>query len=1467
MLDKLINTLFKLVLPFVLFNFIYANPTINNGDFEEGSSGNILAWNGGPAWFSSSYPGYHGKRYAYMHTKNNPTPLTQTININSNKEYTLKFVAACGWSGCKNQQVSIYDNTGKENSVKITNIANNGGLKEYTLKLVSGSAASKLTIKIDTGAQSDSTNGNYLKFDYFRIFEKSPNSNSNSDFKMRYYNNLNGNIRVIGNTVLQSTTPDAQTSNADMNLQYVDIDSNSNTFNSSSATIESVVDKLNIDKSKIVWAGLYWLGYLHNDQWDEGIDNVFNFNKYSKESADSQINSFLDNHNVYLKVDNEDYVSIKPDKVYKYRFNYIYSYVSYIYSAFADVTSILKDKSANHTYTVANIPTRSGKTRTYRWGDGLGNFSAWSLVIVYDNSKEPFEKTRNVTVYDGFKIITGWIPSLSKLTIDFSGFKTPKYANDGVDSTISIFAAEGDKYILGDKAVLTNQEGYSYKLPAAPGTGSYFASSIDGVPKRNPKIDNNNGIDIHVNQIGTKGGDDKPIKTNHSRASLTLSSKTTGNARDLYVPTMVAFTTELFTPKVCYDYSVKLGEYINIDSKNREFSTSNFANEPLQIKLMLRSKEADFDLIDSKMSIKFTPDNTFKYKIGSAKYSPPNTYEYIPAVETNKNIGEIAVGHNPTTSGGAISAKETTYSKLYYNFKKNDFNGKFDINLNANISFDGVHKVNYSFSTDAPPNSRKFLPQCPTNQVYNPLYGIFNVERGDSTFTQNEEDRYSLYTQVVGVPYQVSVASYTKDGNGKYNKELKTEATVELELINGDSFDNNSSAGYDSTCQNPESYNKGVFVNFNKQSRVKVDINKDYSTYPKNLALKKAIFRVWALTQKVNDKKVVINHKCKNQYDSGCFDTIYKDYYKDLENSENKFCLNSCTNSSQSICYDCLRKHYGTPLCSRDNFAIRPDSYSIAITDNNQSLNKKNLYIGKNSDNSFKNIAAGYLYNLDINATQYEKRDHAQGYYFVNKKDSTTKKSIAQFIGLPTCLNRLNHNLNISINNGKTDGLAPLKKPNQIPRNRFIIKDTGDYALHIEDLEWTKVDHKGYKYRPFPNKDDCIKNSITLNANNANAKRGCDIKTNSLATYPDLKLKLHPYSFDINSITAKSNPNSASNYLYINDLNKTKNLVQNGSIMALKVAGNIVAISKDGTILNNYTSNCSAYNLNIKQNYSLDQKINSKILNILYDANIDKNKTQVSTNNIANSITTTLDKKYFYIPATASYNCYYNLKREYNNPINPFNTTFSNIEVSSPNEKIYVDMQKNYIPKAVKNLNTTKTLYYARVKSESDFYDDIYTKDIETPIKVTIFCNKSLDYCSKYGIDISKSLTSEYDWWLALNHSGTSEGKALLQVDKPNSATLKPTSVFDQFTKGVDSRAKVERKINAQLPLTVLIQPTNQMITNYPWLLYNKHSNTPPTSITKVRFVKSSAAWSGKGKTGYATDYNSTGRKTKKVDW
>ncbi len=1291
-------------------------------------------------------------------------------------------------------------------------------------------------------------------------------------------------------------------------VKYIDIDSNNKTWNSSSSYFTIPDSYLKLPNGKgIVWAGLFWQGNVNNSyaftiggtpylnlqrrmDWDSSGNIVTKYIAPGFTFGPLDITQTRANK-VLVKIDGESqYHEIEASRFYYDTEDYGDNGATY--AAYADITSLLQSKDLDkgrHKITVANILTNEGLEKDN------GNYGGWSLVVIY---KENFfdGRARNISIYNGFTAVDNTTHGSQQIKI--SGFKLPKTGT--VHSKFSVFAGEGE-YVYGSP--FKDDDGNEWydtmrikrtlssdgdTMPGAENANNIFDSKLANIERENigdNNIENTNGIDIDTYDVSNIITNYRNIDENINSVFISISSN-----KDYITPSMIAFSTELYAPKICYDADVKIGKYIDIETDDRNFTAYNVFNQPLQMKIMIKSQEADFDLLDTKMAVNFTPDDVFKYIPGASKTTYPNTYEYINATDTDSDTGEIAIGHSPTVNGGTLKAKEFTYSKMYYNFNKDHFEGKFDVLVDAKVSFDGVHKVEYKLSTKVPKGSLFHISKCPSNPVYSPVYGTFNIERGDAKDSDAPADRYSLNTQVVGVPYKISVVSYKKGSDGQYDVPNSIKTAVELELIDASTFDNNSSAGFDSICNDPDTYSGGLLVNFNNESRKYITVPNDFpeingtKTYPENLALRNAAFRVWVLTTRENDEDKIVPYNCSSQQDAMCFEQVYKNYYKDTD----LYCRDKCSNSTGSTCYDCLRKHYAKPVCSRDNFAIRPVSYRIKVYDNNETNSEDKRTFANNKNDSNYDIAAGYLYGLDINATRYGIKDEtAYGYYLDVFGKENKKAAYAKFADTnpADCNDTSNKPVHVKLFNGSAVEQETLQDNNSSPVNGLVINNTGKYKLHIEDSDWTLVDQKGYKYKPFPQRADCEANSTAFDADSLISFKGCKISSQYEPKYYDLGLVSHPYMFGLDGLNVTPNPDTVADFIYINNLRDTKHLIPTKDVMAMNIYGNIYAMGKNGGLLTNYTKGCSAKNINITLWYDLIKDTSSapaaadeavtnsnKIDYSLYVPGIDTDVNVYQA--VGAAINIDYNKNYFddsngSVLGAAKFNGYFNFEREFNNPVNPFKLKFGKMRVKADNDRSNANLSGSYIPKTEEDLNKTVNVYYARVESQNDFYDDIYENRVNTPVMISIYCDKSLDFCNYFGIDTNTSnATDEYNWWLSKAHNAAlGDGKVLLEADDANKASVTPGEITD-FVNGIAQNVYVNALDDEHKPYTVRIVPTEEMIRNYPWLLYNNGvNNIAPAYIYKVRFVQNASAWSGKGKTGHTIDVNTSGRKTKKADW
>lgn len=311
-----------------------------------------------------------------------------------------------------------------------------------------------------------------------------------NNFDPRYNNSLRGDLTLIGNNIVNrdggtsTTEPEdpyndignprwfwtgsqwvilSSEYNDQLNMQYIDVDNDTSTFSSSSATL-SVPD---FGCSLVRYAGLYWSAvYVNNDR--SGINQI----KLKTPGA----TNYIDITATEVLFDGDGDVD----------FDYYSPYASY-----ADITSIVAGLAdPNGEYTVANILASNGS-------DISGGVSGgWTMVVVYENPNYP---GKYITTFDGY----AGIKSGETVDIPFNGFTTLPNPFP-VNARLGISTLEGDNRIEGDGLSFSANmnAGFTPLGNAANPTNNFFNSNITDegllVTTRNPNSVNTLGWDIDL---------------------------------------------------------------------------------------------------------------------------------------------------------------------------------------------------------------------------------------------------------------------------------------------------------------------------------------------------------------------------------------------------------------------------------------------------------------------------------------------------------------------------------------------------------------------------------------------------------------------------------------------------------------------------------------------------------------------------------------------------------------------------------------------------------------------------------------------------------------------------------------------------------------------------------------------------------------------------------------------------------
>ena len=291
-------------------------------------------------------------------------------------------------------------------------------------------------------------------------------------FKIRYATELKGDMLVTGNNILGiNINPlNDNTTNQSVSMQYIDIDNDPLTFNSSSAdlTVPSSVECF-----KIAYAGLYWGALIKTGDSRTDIDKV----KFKTPGSST-------------------YTDLTGTIIYDEPSNPIVPDDNKPYSCYYDVTSIISGlTSPQGTYTVANVQSSIGSNGT------TGLAAGWTLYVIYE---DPKTTTKYMVSYDGFSALY----DDSTLNIDVSGFITPP-SPAAINLKFGFAALNGDKSPNNSnktKVEISNGTANGTALTTNLRPSNYFFNSsitnLDNyITTRNPNGTNSLGYDTGIEQL------------------------------------------------------------------------------------------------------------------------------------------------------------------------------------------------------------------------------------------------------------------------------------------------------------------------------------------------------------------------------------------------------------------------------------------------------------------------------------------------------------------------------------------------------------------------------------------------------------------------------------------------------------------------------------------------------------------------------------------------------------------------------------------------------------------------------------------------------------------------------------------------------------------------------------------------------------------------------------------------------
>ena len=1301
--------------------------------------------------------------------------------------------------------------------------------------------------------------------------------------------NIIGDYTIMGNTItcITDTTNtydgtcqnNKNLNNNEYMSKYLDIDSDSSTWNSSSSNFELPNNYDQLGGQGILWAALFWQGGIHNKYTNHPQRRAYTSGaayNYTNITSSQNLNlEATDGNKILLKVNNE--ANYTPLQATSFYYDSAHGAKGGYYAAYTDVTQLLKSKNlakGDHTITVANITTNEGRDEIY------GNYGGWSLVIIYkqdDLNGDP----RNISIYNGYQALSSVPGGTSSKDIKISGFRLPKFGP--IKAKFSAFSGEGEHAYGGlgtnnhDKMIIKRTLGDTNprNMPGATDTDNIFDAKLVNIQRDTAKynaVGNTNGIDIDVYNVSGIMEDYRDLDQNISSLYIGLST-----SDDYITPSMLAFSTELYQPNICYDYTQDIDGYI-LESKGNVIRTT-YGSYPKYIttRISIKSKEGDFALEDVNMTYKITDNTHIKYTYNSTAIAPNDLYAYIPAgtsgldqtyAQTTKGFSMyIGAGASkqPDGPGGVIDAYETRYFKFDQTMHSSSIDTQFELWIEYNIDY-GSGKLALSKNFGA-------SSICQDESGYYPAWGHFNISSDEADTTTGEP--YNLYTQVSSRDFNARITSYDDD----FSTPKKAKTAIEVELFNAGLFSRDTNV----SCNNPDA-NISVpqFVHFNDQLSVPLE-NLRY-----DIAIRNAGFRIWHLTKEDGSP---IEFQCSDRKDEICFQQVYTETYATDAN-----CIVEC-NAGGSGCYPCLRTYYGKPVCSRDNFAIRPEAFVTTLVDSNQSVDttKDSIGISESRVPSTSNLAnsaklvAGYAYRFDINATNFLNDDATPGY--IQQFNTNTGSALSQMkwspSGSPTACNDVeDQNITVTL----FDGTSLNTYANIAPVDS--IAQVGEYQFMIKDENWTAVDWneeltKHHLMAGFTNNiSDCKKDDNSVIAVGS-GKQGCTISSKhshpSGHEYTALSLRYYPYTFNVDAIGSGVGTDNARNFVYINELKTSLYPGGRDENMSYNIFGTFRAADYTGNALSNFVDGCYADPVDMTLYHTYLSDIPTSTPNLSFDL-IDFNTTVPSLITSARRQGDFTDVLHAGqraplkvvqlasafaedMEGAISMDLGFNFDRDNNAPLNPRRIHFSDFNITyGGTPDISVDMITDYKIFGNKVVDDNVTFFYGRAKAQQSFYDDITEDSVITPISVVVYCDLGFVECQNRGVMAAFAQTSEFDWWKSWNHNSNTDGN--IEIQSTPTTALNNTSVGIS-TKGENSTITVSRDNTAPLPQTIPINfVTGAFPMNYTdrWLIYNPDDDTIPNPFYRVRFIGGSG-WAGHGDTGHVVGGESNTKKSKRLEW
>lgn len=359
------------------------------------------------------------------------------------------------------------------------------------------------------------------------------------------YLNIKGDYTFLSNSVMNSVSDghDVNTpyngngSNNSLHVEYVDVDSDPTTFNSSSSTLSLP------NCSQIYWAGLYWAGNYdverdgdHRSRYESGYTD--DSNHYDVTQVKLRVpgsSTYID-----LQADTAADPVGEEDDIIVDGYNTLPNDPYVCYKNVTNILQGLADPTGD--YFVANVRGTRGAT-TY-------GCAGWTLVIIYENPTLP---GRYISVFDGYEGITTQSGN-STADITVAGFNT--IPAGPVNARIGVSTLEGETSLDGDTFGIVSNSSSSFTdiSNSANPDDNFFNSTIteNGANVTTRNISSTNAIGFDSDVFDLNNPSNSIIDNGDTSATLRL-----GTDGDWFASFLVTFGVEIIEPDIVLEKKVE----------------------------------------------------------------------------------------------------------------------------------------------------------------------------------------------------------------------------------------------------------------------------------------------------------------------------------------------------------------------------------------------------------------------------------------------------------------------------------------------------------------------------------------------------------------------------------------------------------------------------------------------------------------------------------------------------------------------------------------------------------------------------------------------------------------------------------------------------------------------------------------------------------------------------------------------